>query len=327
MPGLPKKTTRPDLPTTFWIWKRSPGEEYKIRYHQSGEKGPALVLIHGFGGNANHWAQNVPDLNPHYRVYALDLLGYGYSDKPSPKGRPPTELFNFETWSAMTEAFITDIIHPQSPLDKPEEEEKDGVYLVCNSVGGLVGLQLAVDRPSLVRGVMLLNISLRMLHLKKQPWYLKPFVKALQTTLRETRLGQLFFAQVATPEGVKNALSQAYHDKARVTDELVEAILKPGLEPGAVDVFLDFISYSGGPLPEELLPKVNVPVYIGWGEEDPWEPIALGRAYGEFPCVREFRPFPLLGHCPMDEGPDIIDPFIREMVDTLEQERKTAALK
>jgi hypothetical protein len=29
----------------------------------------------GFGGNADHWAQNVPDLNPHYRVFALDLLG------------------------------------------------------------------------------------------------------------------------------------------------------------------------------------------------------------------------------------------------------------
>jgi len=258
----------------------------------------------------------------------------------------------------MTEAFIKGVIHPESP---PEEGKEEGAYLICNSVGGLVGLQLAVDNPSLVKGVMLLNISLRMLHLKKQPWFAKPFVKALQTTLRETSLGKLFFAQVATPQGVKNALSQAYHDSTRVTDELVEAILKPGLEPGAVDVFLDFISYSGGPLPEELLPQVNVPVYIGWGEEDPWyvrrgreggragresasefphsitrrngsekktitintplilisflpsfpsflshhnttrnrEPIALGRAYGEFPCVREFRPFPNLGHCPM----------------------------
>ncbi|TFJ86040.1 hypothetical protein NSK_002860 [Nannochloropsis salina CCMP1776] len=319
----PPKSTRPQLPTTFWTWKRGPGEDYRIRYHQSGDKGPAVILIHGFGGNADHWAQNVPDLNPHYRVFALDLLGYGYSDKPSPKGRAPTELFNFETWAAMTEAFVKDIVHEQALAGVSPSEE--GVYVVCNSVGGLVGLQLAVDRPDLVKGVMLLNISLRMLHLKKQPWFLKPFVKALQTTLRETRLGQLFFAQVATPQGVKNALSQAYHDKTRVTDELVEAILKPGLEPGAVDVFLDFISYSGGPLPEELLPRVDVPVYIGWGEEDPWEPIALGRAYGEFPCVREFRPFKGLGHCPMDEDPAVVDPFIREMVDTIEEERKGGA--
>ena len=33
----------------------------------------------------------------------------------------------------------------------------------------------------------------------------------------------------------------------------MDLILKPGLQPGAVDVFLDFISYSSGPLPEELM--------------------------------------------------------------------------
>lgn len=52
---------------------------------------------------------------------------------------------------------------------------------------------------------------------------------------------------------MKSVLQQCYGDPAAVTDELVEAILTPGLQPGAVDVFLDFISYSSGPLPEELL--------------------------------------------------------------------------
>lgn len=51
---------------------------------------------------------------------------------------------------------------------------------------------------------------------------------------------------------------QCYHDDSAVTDELVEKILTPGLQPGAVDVFLDFICYSGGPLPEDMLPRVKV---------------------------------------------------------------------
>ncbi len=46
---------------------------------------------------------------------------------------------------------------------------------------------------------------------------------------------------------VANILRQAYGRKEAVTDELVQAILRPGLQPGAVSVFLDFISYSGGP--------------------------------------------------------------------------------
>lgn len=43
-----------------------------------------------------------------------------------------------------------------------------------------------------------------------------------------------------------------------MTEELVQKILQPGLEPGAADIFLEFICYSGGPLPEELLPQVTV---------------------------------------------------------------------
>jgi pimeloyl-ACP methyl ester carboxylesterase len=42
------------------------------------------------------------------------------------------------------------------------------VVVVCNSVGGVAGLQVCKQRPDLVQGVMCINISLRMLHAKKQ---------------------------------------------------------------------------------------------------------------------------------------------------------------
>lgn len=130
-------------------------------------------------------------------------------------------------------------------------------------------------------------------------------------------------------------MPQAYYDKDTVTDELVDCILKPGLQPGAAQaralpppalhswpdtapvaggqcaahtrshdtsplphatlapqVFLDFISYSGGPLPEDLLPLLDrekCPVLIAWGEKDPWEPMNEGRKlYGGQPCVEDF---------------------------------------
>ena len=53
--------------------------------------------------------------------------------------------------------------------------------------------------------------------------------------------------------GVRQVLQQCYSDPAAVDDELVDIILTPGLQPGAVAVFLDFISYSSGPLPEQQL--------------------------------------------------------------------------
>jgi pimeloyl-ACP methyl ester carboxylesterase len=49
---------------------------------------------------------------------------------------------------------------------------------------GVVGLQAAVMEPQKCKGIVLLDISLRMLHIKKQPWFGKPFIKSFQNLLR-----------------------------------------------------------------------------------------------------------------------------------------------
>lgn len=60
-------------------------------------------------------------------------------------------------------------------------------------------------------------------------------------------------------------------------------------------------------MPEELLAEVTRPVRILWGEDDPWEPIALGRGFEKYPCVDEFVVLPGGGHCPMDQIPDLVN--------------------
>jgi len=65
---------------------------------------------------------------------------------------------------------------------------------------GLVGLQAATAFPQQVPAVMVINISLRMLHVTKQSPLQRPFVAALQNTLRETDVGKWFFASVAKPQ-------------------------------------------------------------------------------------------------------------------------------
>ncbi|KVI00255.1 Alpha/beta hydrolase fold-1 [Cynara cardunculus var. scolymus] len=240
--------------TCVWNWKG-----YSIRYQYAGNSGPALVLVHGFGANSDHWRKNIPVLAESHRVFSIDLIGYGYSDKPNPR---------------------------------------------------LVGLQAAVTDPSICKGIVLLNISLRMLHITKQPWFGRPLIRSFQNLLRNTPVGKLFFQTVATKEAVRNILCQCYHDTSQVTEELVDSILLPGLEPGAADVFLEFICYSDGPLPEELLPQVKCPVLVVWGDKDPWEPIELGRAYGNFDLVEDFVALPNVGHCPQDEAPHLVNPLV-----------------
>ena len=64
-------------------------------------------------------------------------------------------------------------------------------------ITGIAGLQAAVDAPSRVAGVQLMDVSLRMLHTKKQASWQRPLVKAFQRLLRETPLGVWFFGTIA----------------------------------------------------------------------------------------------------------------------------------
>ncbi|XP_062082202.1 pheophytinase, chloroplastic [Humulus lupulus] len=282
--------------SSMWKWRG-----YSIRYQHAGTSGPALVLIHGFGANSDHWRKNISVLAKSHRVYSIDLIGYGYSEKPNPRQFGDTSFYTFETWATQLNEFCKEVV-------------KNEAFFICNSIGGVVGLQAEIMEPSICKGIMLLNISLRMLHIKKQPWFARPFIRSFQNLLRNTAIGQYFFKTVATPEAVRNILSQCYHDTSQVTDELVQSILLPGLEPGARDVFLEFICYSGGPLPEELLPRVKCPVLIGWGDKDPWEPIELGRAYKNFDSVEDFVVLPNVGHCPQDEAPNLVNPLVKSFV-------------
>lgn len=302
-----------DTAEGFWTWKNG----WRIRYQRSGDSGPALLLVHGFGGNAEHFRKNTAALAAaNFRVFAVDLLGYGLSSKPDPTNSAPNTIYNFENWAEQLRDFTAQVV-------------KTPVCVVCNSVGGIAALEFAIRSPELVEGLVLTNISLRMLHVKVRPclallyvrshssdrrppitaahWVhnssrmppfreegvsrnrsrtpfapvhpqrqnplSRPLVSAFQTLLRETPLGAAFFSNVARPATVKNILRQAYHDPSTVTDELVDCILTPGLQEGAVSVFLDFISYSGGPLPEDQLEAVERPVVMVWGNKDPWEKV------------------------------------------------------
>ena len=54
---------------------------HKIAYYEAG-KGSPVILIHGLGADSRHWAANIDPLSQNFRVIAIDMIGYGQSDKP-----------------------------------------------------------------------------------------------------------------------------------------------------------------------------------------------------------------------------------------------------
>ena len=280
----------------FWTWR-----DYEIGYCVEGlDKNldkPAIVLIHGFGASVGHWRKNIPVLAQKFRVYAIDLIGFGSSAQPK-----PSELaYTFETWGQQVADFVREVVG-------------DRAILVGNSIGAVVSMQAAIYAPDLVAKTVLINCSLRLLQEQNQldmPWFKRVGVKAVQNILGNRAIAKLFFDQVRNRLSVKQILSQAYFHKEAVTDELVDILTKPAQNPNAVDVFMAFVRYSQGPRPEDLLAILPCDAIVLWGDRDPWEPIELGRkSFTKFACVKQFIDIPNAGHCPQDEVPEIVNDIL-----------------
>ncbi|MBD2099942.1 alpha/beta fold hydrolase [Leptolyngbya sp. FACHB-261] len=296
--------------TLTWLWQGFP-----IAYQQAGVNQPGkpiVVLIHGFGASSGHWRQNLEALATVAQVYALDLIGFGQSAKPTPNRRgellPGEQVpYTFETWGAQVVDFCREVA--QGTAEQP-------VLLIGNSIGCIVAMQAAVQAPELVKAVALLNCSLRLLHERKRatlPWYRGVGASAMQGLLSFAPFGRFFFSQVSTRNTVRKILLKAYSRPETVSDELVELLLEPAASSGAAEVFLAFVRYSQGPLPEDLLAVLPCPALMIWGEHDPWEPVQLGRELARFDCVQEFVTVPA-GHCPQDEAPDLVNPLLQSWI-------------
>lgn len=293
--------TAAQLTTQTWMWQGFP-----ICYQTQGTQGPPVILVHGFGASWGHWRKNIPELAKTCRVYALDLIGFGGSAKPTPGELKPGEQieYTFETWGQQVADFCQQVIG-------------EPAFLVGNSIGCIVVMQAAVLNPAIAHKLALLNCSLRLLHDRKRitlPFHRRLGAPLLQRILKTRWIGHYFFKQLANPKTVRKILLKAYVRSEAVTEELIELLMAAAGDSGAADVFLAFTGYSQGPLPEDLLAVLPCPAILLWGEKDPWEPISLGQELARFPQVEKFIPLPEVGHCPQDEAPELVNPILQDWI-------------
>lgn len=99
--------------------------------------GEPLLLLHGLGSSAQDWELQIPVFSAEYRTIAVDLRGHGQSDKPRRGYSIP--VMAQDVLSLITSIRATPIL------------------VVGLSMGGMVALQLAVDAPQLIRGLIVVN--------------------------------------------------------------------------------------------------------------------------------------------------------------------------
>ena len=275
----------------------------------------AVLLIHGFGANTEHWRFNQPALAALAPTYAIDLLGFGRSDQPRARlkdepEQPGSVLYGFDLWGQQVADFCRTVI------DRP-------VLLMGNSIGGVVALRAAQLLGDRCCGVVLIDCAQRLMddkQLATQPAWMAWIRQLLKTMVRQRWLSTTLFRNAARPGVIRSVLKQAYPSGQHVDDALVELLFQPTRRNGAAEAFRGFINLFDDHLAPQLMQHLAVPVDLIWGEQDPWEPLPEAQRWAEqISCVKSINVISGAGHCPHDEAPDRVNPVLLRLVETTNQ--------
>jgi pimeloyl-ACP methyl ester carboxylesterase len=106
-------------------------------YYKITGKGEPLLFIHGLGASMQSWQMQIPVFSKHYRVITFDLRGHGRSGKP-------LERYDISMFAADTAGLLKSLGIPSA-------------HVVGFSLGGMVGFQLCLDAPDMVKSLVVVN--------------------------------------------------------------------------------------------------------------------------------------------------------------------------
>ncbi len=289
------QVTPPTVAGTYWQWH---GQNiYYVQAGTSHDNAPPLLLIHGFGASTDHWRKNIAELQSDFKVYAIDLLGFGRSSKPD-------WTYSGSLWQQQLATFIQEVVG-------------EAVVLVGNSLGGYAALCVAGNHPELCRGVVLLNSAgpfsdQQQTQTASETVSLRQRLQKLIRSVFLSRWGSwLLFQYVRRKFMIRRTLQQVYLDPTAVTDQLVEDIYRPSCDRGAAKVFASVFQTPRGETVDQLLQRLEVPLLLLWGQGDPWmDTEARSRQFHQYYSnISQY--FLHAGHCPHDEIPQQVDEIIK----------------
>jgi pimeloyl-ACP methyl ester carboxylesterase len=260
------------------------------RFWAVGDKGTAILLLHGLGGSVENWVYNMEPLAQHHRVYAMDVVGFGRSDKPAGK---------FKISQAVQ--FIKDFM---------DERHIDQAGLVGNSAGGMMALRLAIQFPSKVEKLVLVDSGA----LGREV--------ILSFRLASIPLVGEFFSRPSR-KGVVQLWRQIVYDPALVTDDLIEETYQLASLPGAQRSLLSALRAGINFLGQRTnmtrsildnLATIDTPTLIIWGQQDCIIPVSHAYVAAKTMPNTELHIFDRCSHMPQMEYPKEFNELVLEFL-------------
>jgi haloalkane dehalogenase len=286
-----------------WVWRGWRIRYTYLRSPRSNQSNlPPIILLHGFGASIGHWRQNLQQLSQNHTVYAIDLLGFGASEKA-------LTTYNVSLWVDLVDDFWQTFI-------------RQPAILVGNSVGSLVSLVAAAERPNLARGLIMISLPDPGVQLEAMPPWLVPIVERVQGVVASPPVLQPLFYLIRRPGLVRRWAKLAYHNSNAITDELVEILSLPARDRHAAPAFARLFNAMGsprlGPAVKTVLPNITIPILLIWGKQDRLIPIQLAnpRKYLQYNPNIKLVELDEAGHCPHDECPEKVNQEILTWIET-----------
>lgn len=214
----------------------------RVHYHQAGE-GPDVMLIHGWGSSRRMWWHLAPGLAARHRVWALDLPGFGESDKPA------DDWYSIPNYTALLSDFIQQVIGDQ-------------VHLIGHSMGGLIAFDVAASHPDALKRLVTIN------PLVTGRTTLRPFARfntSRQALALALRASHVIFQPVLRESGkLVHSMTYLHRRFEDFTKGTAESIMASGRATVAYNVV-------------PRLSQISTPTLVIVGKQDPTIPSTEGR--------------------------------------------------
>ncbi|MFM5887818.1 MAG: alpha/beta fold hydrolase [Dolichospermum sp.] len=281
-----------------WVWRGWQTRYTYIRPVKDHLGQTPLILLHGFGASIGHWRHNLEVLGEHNTVYALDMIGFGASEKAATN-------YNVELWVEQVYDFWKTFI------GQP-------VVLVGNSIGSLISLVAAATHTDMVKGIVMISLPDPSLEQEMIPTALKPVVRGIKSIFTSRLILKPIFYFVRRPSVLRRWAGLAYGHPEAISDELIDILAGPPQDRGSARAFRALFKATTGtnfsPSVKKILPNLTIPMLLIWGKKDRFVPPKLADQFLRYNEKLELVYLEDVGHCPHDESPEQVNEAILDWI-------------